>query len=158
MSKGKKWLEANAPVGIDAGVEVSWYFAGMFLATMQSLSFLVRYIEARNELYEIKAGKAVLIEGAVIRNFVDLTDGVFLLAQIVCVVTLLMVIYHYMYHYQGSKMMYLMKRLPDKWEVYRRCLTLPIAGAILMEVWSIVLRMIYYAIYILCTPNQCLPL
>jgi hypothetical protein len=154
----KKRLEAHAPLGIDTGVELALYFAGMFFATMQSLNFLFKYLGARNELYRYIGGEKVLIEGAVIQSFESLAEGAFLFAQILCVVTLLVTIYHYMYHYQGSKMMYLMKRLPDKWEVHRRCLTLPVAGAVLMMVWAFVLRMCYYAIYMLCTPNQCLPL
>lgn len=158
MSKKKSWLEDHAPLGINVHSEVTYYAGGVTVATIQSMGFLFRYGEARRALYEVKAGKPVLIEGAVIKDFASLTENMFLLAVVVCVVTLLASIFYYMYHYQGSKMMYLMKRLPDKWEVYRRCLTLPIAGATLMAVWAFVLRMIYYAIYILCTPNQCLPL
>ncbi len=32
----------------------------------------------------------------------------------------------YYSHYQNSQSVYLMRRLPDKWEYHRRCLTLPL--------------------------------
>lgn len=84
--------------------------------------------------------------------------GVFLFGVMMCGITLFRTGYYYTYHYQGSKMMYLMKRLPDKWEVHRRCWTLPLAGTALLCVWMLVLRMLYFAIYMVCTPSQCLPL
>lgn len=158
MKEKKKWLEKYAPPGIKVSTEIGWYIAGMVFATLHSMLFLIQYISARNELYERKSTGLVLIEGAIIRDFGSLTEGLFLSFQLVCLVTLLVTAYHYFYHYQGSKMMYLMKRLPDKWEVHKRCWTLPIAGFCITIVWMTTLKMIYYAIYLFCTPSQCLPL
>ena len=159
MKEKAKWLEKYAPLGMDVHTELIGYIVSVIVATLLSMiAFFVRYLAARSELYESYAGKIVLIEGAIIKDFASLTKGVFILIVIICVTTLLRAGYYYMYHYQGSIMMYLMKRLPDKWELHRRCLTLPIAGAVIMAVWSLVLRMIYFAIYMLCTPSQCLPL
>lgn len=158
MSEKTKWLENYAPLGIGVSTEVGWFLAGGIAATLHSMMFLLNYISARNELYMRKATGMVLMEGAIIRAFESLTEHVFLTFYLVEIVILLVVVYHYFYHYQGSKMMYLMKRLPDKWELHKRCWTLPIAGAALLGAWMFVLNMLYYAIYILCTPSQCLPL
>ena len=158
MTEKMKGLENYAPLGIDAGKQVGWWLVGVAVATLHSMLFLFRYVDRRADLYHLKAGKRVLIEGAVITDFETLTEGVFLSFYLIGIVTLLVIIYYYFYHYQGSKMMYLMKRLPDKWELYRRCITLPVVGAVLLMVWMLVVRMLYYSIYILCTPSQCLPL
>lgn len=158
MSEKIKWLGKYAPLGINLERELGVYITAAVIATLQSLLFFLNYGNARAELYTDRLGKKVLIEGAVIVEFPYLLEHVFLIGNLVCIVTLLGSIFYYMYHHDGSKMMYLMKRLPDKWEVHRRCLTLPIAGAVLMVVWMYVLKMIYFAIYVFCTPSQCLPL
>ena len=158
MREKTKWLEKYAPLGTDVHSQLMWYVAGVGLATIQSMLFLLRYMSARNALYERYAGKMVLIEGAVIEDFAVLITGTFIVLAIECGILLFYPVFNYMYHYQESKMIYLMRRLPDKWELHRRCLTLPIAGAAILAVWGLVLRMMYFAIYMLCTPSQCLPL
>lgn len=158
MTEMWKWLEKYAPLGIDVRKQAGWWLAGGVFATLHSMLFVLRYIGSRADLYRLKAGKRVLIEGAVITDFETLTEGVFLSFYFVSIVTLLVIIYHYFYHYQGSKMMYLMKRLPEKCELHRRCITLPVTGAVLLMTWMFIVRMLYFSIYILCTPSQCLPL
>ena len=159
MSEKMKWLEKYAPLGIDVDTEFGWYILGVVITTVHSIvQFFINYTNAINDLYTYRAGKRILIEGIIIQDFSGLTEDLFSFSTIICIVTFLTTIYHYMYHYQGSKMMYLMKRLPDKWDLHRRCWTLPIVGTVLMAVWTIILKGIYYAVYILCTPSQCLPL
>jgi len=158
MREKTKWLEKYAPPGIDVSTEVTWFIAGNVVATLRSMMFLLYYLGARGNLYERRASGLVLIEGAMMQGFDSLTEGVFLSMEGVCIIALLMSIYHYFYHYQGSKMMYLMRRLPDKWELHKRCWSLPVAGCCITFVWMTVLKMTYYAIYLLCTPSQCLPL
>lgn len=159
MREKTKWLEKYSPPGIDVSSEVMWYIAGLIIATLQSfIAFLIRYVEELNYLYTDRGGKQVLIEGAVIGDFHNMLNGAYILMFILCVLTLARIIYYYIYHYQGSKMMYLMRRLPDKWEVHKRCFTLPVTGLVLIGIWTMILRMIYFTIYILCTPSQCMPL
>ena len=158
MSEKIKRLEKYAPLGIGVGSQVAWYIVGAVAATLHSMWFLVEYLQARNELYVGTASGLQLIEGAVIKDFVSLAQPVFLSFYIVAIVTFLTAIFFYFYHYDGSNMMYLMKRLPDKRELYRRVLTLPIAGVVVLMLWMIILKALYYAIYIMCTPIQCLPL
>ena len=156
MNEKMKWLEKYAPLGIELGKEINLYIAEVVIATLQSSLFFIRYLWALGDLYMYRGSKKVLIEGAVMQSFDSLTDNVFSFGIIVCVATLMMAFVHYAYHYQGSKMMYLMKRLPNKWDVHRRVWTLPIVGCVLMALWMLVLRMIFFAVYILCTPSQCL--
>lgn len=158
MREKTKWLEKYAPLGIGVDKQVTAFLAGLVVSTLHSMWFLLRYGEARRELYTRTSSGLKLMEGAIIRDFSDLTENVFLTFYVVMIVTFLTVIFFYFYHYEGSKMMYLMKRLPDKWELYRRVITLPVAGTIILLVWMTMLKMLYYSIYVICTPSQCLPL
>ena len=157
MGKKWKWLAKYAPLGIPYEKHIRGFLALVASATMCTMFFFLQYSNALERLYVYRAGKKVLKEGAIIDSFGQITEGLFLMGYAISVAVLLMVIYYYLYHYQGSKMMYLMKRLPDKWDVHRRCITLPVTGAVLMAVWMKVLEMLYYAIYIIFTPSQCLP-
>jgi len=158
MSEKWKWLEKYAPLGIGVEKHINGFWAIFGCATGYSMLFFIQYGNALDRLYTYKAGKKVLMEGAIIDSFEQITSGLFLMGYASSIAVLLMIIYYYLYHYQGSKMMYLMKRLPDKWDVHKRCMTLPVTGAVLMVVWMMILKMIYYAIYIIFTPSQCLPL
>lgn len=156
--KRNKWMEKYAPPGIDVATEKGWYLAGLVVATLWSMWFFIQYLNERNALFEYKNGQPRLIEGAMMCSFEQLMEYRFWLFQVVLVSMLFMVVYHYFYHYQGSKMMYLMRRLPDKWELHRRCVALPIIGAVITVLCMVGLRVLYFAVYIFCTPQQCLPL
>ena len=158
MEEKMKWLEKYAPLGIGVKNQVTAYFAGVITATVYSMWFILRYISARNELFENVRGEQKLIEGAVMRDFNMLTQNLFWGFVIMIIVTLFTGVFFYFYHYEGSKMIYLMKRLPDKGELWRRCVTLPIVGTVILVVWMIIVRLLYFVIYVFCTPAQCLPL
>lgn len=55
--------------------------------------------------------------------------------------------YHYYYHLQGSKSLYLMKRLPQKGAFLRRIVTLPIILTIVTLIYVIILLTYYIYIY-----------
>jgi uncharacterized membrane protein YqhA len=71
---------------------------------------------------------------------------------------LALIVYHYAYHYQGSKSIYLMKRLPNRWEMHRRCITLPLLAALICLIAAIAFLLIYFGIYMVFTPKECLTL
>ena len=147
-----------APPGIPLRSEVTYYIVGMVVSTLWTLLFILRYLQARAELFVYENGNWKLMEGAVMEAFPILTENLFELFLIVWIYTAVIAVYHYFYQYQGSKMMYLMRRLPDRWELHRRCLFLPIMGLAVSVLYSTLLKILYYAIYMLFTPSQCLPL
>ena len=63
----------------------------------------------------------------------------------------------YFYHYEGSRSIYTMKRLPNPWELWRRCLAVPLCTIVLCAVLALLLLGIYYLVYLHCTPAGCLP-
>ena len=76
----------------------------------------------------------------------------------VCCIVVCVLLFDYLYYYQGSKSIYLMRRLPNRWEMHRRSITLPFAAFVIAVMTEIALWLLYYGIYLVCTPAQCLPL
>ena len=68
------------------------------------------------------------------------------------------VLSHYrLFRSRGSRADYTMRRLPDRWDLHRRCLALPAAGIVGALSLQGLLGILYYFVYILVTPRQCLP-
>lgn len=152
------WMKNYAPPGLDIEKEETSWVACMVLATCWCMRFLFRYLDYRSQLFEIRGSRKILIEGAKMPNFEFLTKDLFEVFGVVLIFCALTIVYHYYYHYQGSKMMYLMRRLPNKWEVHLRCFTLPVVAGVITILYMLVLRLLFFAIYYWCTPIQCLVL
>ena len=60
---------------------------------------------------------------------------------------------HYVYHWKGSRSIYLMRRLPNPWELHRRCLTLPALGIVFFLIFGAAEMFIMYGIYLLAAPD-----
>ena len=150
-------LSRYAPVGMKLHMEKTVWGLGLGASLVYSGLFLLRFADACGELYEYKGVDRVLIEGAKIERFGVLLGNGLVGFAITAVVMLLFSIYHYLYHFQDSKSIYLMRRLSDRWELSRRCLTLPVAAAVLSLAAAVVLLGFYFGIYLLFTPKGCLP-
>lgn len=152
------WMEKYAPPGINLAQEVLYWVMTMTVSTFWTMSFLYNYHQHLQSLYETRGSKRILVEGAMMPTFEALTENLFEIFFLVVAYCVIIAAYHYFYHYQGSKMMYLMKRLPNKWEVHIRCLILPVSACGIAMIYMVLLKAIYYAIYLFCTPSKCLPL
>ena len=157
MNEEKSWLDKYAPVGVNLAQEVLGYVMAATFSVAYSSLFLGRYMEARDEMYEWVNGKKVLIDGAMMPRFETLIDGCFIVFVIALIGMASVTIYHYLYHYQGTKSIYVMRRLENKWELHRRCITLPIAAMLITAMIAVVLYFVYQGIYLMLTPQQCLP-
>ena len=134
-----------------------WYWG---IAVGWSCSYLIKYMTARSNLYEYVLSGLVLREGAVMPKFsmlvqegMDSRYGFWGFYWLMVV----MIVVNYLHYYQGSKSIYLMRRLPDSWELHRRCLAVPVAGLLGALSLQGLLGVLYYLIYIWVTPRQCLP-
>ena len=102
MSEKMKWLEKYAPLGIGVVNQVMSYLVGLVIATVYSMWFIIRYISARNALFEYVRGERKLIEGAVIQDFGILTENLFWGFVIMMIVTILTAVFFYFYHFCSS--------------------------------------------------------
>lgn len=149
-------IEKYFPAGIDRRQEIKWIVIGLSASFIYSLEFFIFLSNRYYSLFTMRGKKLVLTEGAVMPDFVEVLGssltGFWLVA--LCMVALFA--YHYVYHYQGSKSIYLMKRLPNRWELWRRCVALPALSAAAALCLAGLLLLIYLGIYLLVTPKTCL--
>lgn len=147
------------PMGIE-GAD-SWRRLGVWLAAGSAWSvlfFIGAYLDAYDNLFLHQDGfRTVLRQGAVMPGFFGILSGSETVFLVVCSLMPFWALYYYSYHYTGSKSIYLMRRLPDGWDLHRRCLALPGAGLLGALSLQGVLGLLYYLIYIFVTPRQCLP-
>ena len=149
-------LSRYAPLGINVRSEWQGYVAGLAVAVVYSMIYLLRYFNARENLYEWTRKGRELIEGAVMPDFAELMDGTLLVFLAIALTMMGLAIYHYIYHRLDTKSYYVMRRLPSRWELHRRCLTLPVIGLLICGAAALIVTLIYYWIYMGCTPEECL--
>ncbi len=155
--KLKAVLERCAPLGIDLNAELRWLAVGGIANTVASaFQFLGSYVTSRRALYLWDGGSRILNPRGVMPDFACILGrslngflvlGVFMVA---------IAGYHYAYHFHGSKSIYLMRRLPKRLELARRCLTLPLLGIVACILSAFILLLIYFGIYMAFTPSVCL--
>lgn len=159
MNNKHCFIKNNTPPGIRAEQEIKGFLVVLALAAGISLLFFLRLWSAYEALFEWTEEQRVLREGAVMADFSGLlglgTFSGFLLAVWVPPVT---AICHYRYYYQDSKSIYLMRRLPKRFELHKRALVLPFLELLFVVITVFLLVVFYYTIYLLVTPAQCLVL
>lgn len=149
-------LKRLAPLGIDLWLELRWFAAGIFAAAVYSLGFFIKFEMNRDRLFLWDGVKRVLNTSAIMPDFADILGGSLNGFLVLALATVALAGYHYAYHFQGSKSIYLMKRLPNGWELPRRCLGLPLLGIALGALSAGLLFVLYFAVYMVFTPSVCL--
>ena len=148
-------LARYAPIGFPLKKERTLFGFGYGLSIGISLQFLTRYADEKLILKYFSSDFSV--SERMMPDITYLLKNCFLGFQILALFMIFFALYHYAYHFIGSKSIYLMRRLPTKGELLKRCITLPIFGAVLCFVTALLLLLIYYSYYMLATPKQYLP-
>lgn len=145
------------PLGVNGKKVRNGVLIALGLGVLISFGFFGRLIDAWDELYEWVGRTRVLRQGAVMPGYRTLLQGSFwgLGAVAACMAGLAGGFYAS--HYQGSRSIYTMRRLPKRWELWRRCLTVPAAAVLCCLLLALLLRFVYFGIYLLVTPEGCLP-
>jgi hypothetical protein len=156
MRMKRDW-ERLAPPGIGEEAEIKWILSGMALSLLYSLRFLLAYFSAREALFEWVGRDKLLIPGAMMPDFAQLLDGSLIGFGILMLCMVPLAVYHYAYHFQGSRSVYLMRRLPRRSELHRRCLALPALAALACALAAAALLLAYFGLYRAATPQVCLP-
>ena len=155
--KVKEWLDRNTPCGFPWDrVLKSCSWTAIF-GTLWSLTFFASYNNFYGRLFDSWGnGTRILKDGAIMAEFTTIIDGKLIFFRLLVIAMVFLVGYQYNYHFQGSKSIYLMKRLPRRSELWRRCLVFPVTLALISEAFAIALRMIFFAYYMIRTPEVCL--
>lgn len=132
--------ERHCPPGFDVKLELSMFAGALIISCLWSLSYIASFLDAVHYLGEWERH---------IPYFYELLRKSFFCFPIALAFMLASVILNYAHYYSGSKSIYLMRRLPNRWELHRRSLELPILAAALTLISAAVLLFIYYGIYML---------
>ncbi len=149
-------LTRHLPCGFPAKMEENLLGGMLGTAIGLTIPLLVRIFSAKGDLYTYRGTKKVLLKGAVMVDFIDLVEYAFLGFFLAILLSLALGLYHYAYHYQDSKSIYLMRRLPKTFELHRRCWSVPVAAALAIAAVMILLFLLYFALYLAITPEGCL--
>lgn len=150
------------PMGRERSQFITGGYIALVVAGCRSLGFIGNYLDARRALYTGWVGGSfhearMLIPGAVIRPFSWVVQDCFRLFPVFWLFMALEVLACYACHKQDSMSIYLMRRLPDKWELHRRCWGRPLIFTGLSLLLILALTGLYFVIYLLFTPVECLP-
>lgn len=148
-------LDRFAPPGMDTSRQRWAVVSVIVISLFFSISFLVEYAE---KLRELRANmEDPVYAGMTMTPFRDLIVFPMLMFRMAPVVPLLNIPGNYLYFYQETKSIYVMKRLRSSLELHLRCLVLPIAGMFLVIGAGCIVYLFYYLIYYFCTPEIFLP-
>ena len=157
--KRKRTLADLVPPGAkfkrDLGLLALWF--ALFVLLGSFLIFVIRYENARSRLYEDVLGRRLLRSGAQIDPLAEILSGTFRLAVVYGILTFVNIAGNYMTFYRESKSSYLMRRIPDRWELPRRCAAVPLIGLAAGMILTAVLICLCNLIYFKATPPQCIP-
>ena len=147
----------RVPPGESASRQWVWCFVGNVVAALYSFRFLAQYLEARGELYYGYGKEAVLIEGARMTAFSDLMEGALYGFPIAALWMLCFIPFYLASFYQGSRSIYLMRRLPSHGELWRRTASLPLYCFAATVAACALTALVWLGVYWLATPQAALP-
>ncbi|MBO5352843.1 MAG: hypothetical protein J6A77_06050 [Lachnospiraceae bacterium] len=157
----KRWfpefMKRFAPPGMDTDRQINGYLTGLFLMLLFSVDYFVRYQNAwRGLFYWPEEGEKILIPGAVMPDFSEMLGESLRGFFLYCLILLAAVVWNYLYYYQGSRSIYLMKRLPNPMERHKRAWVLPLLAVGLTLAAAFVVLVLYFEFYMIVTPKQCI--
>ena len=152
----KNWLERRIPLGCDAAAEQRWLIWGAVIGFLVNLRFPLMYYSARQRLFPVINGRRVFLEGTKIEPFGKILGFSLWGCLLAAAAMVFLASWHYSCHFRGSKSIYTMRRLPERWELAKRCLTVPVIAAVVYLLEAAVLLGLDFAIYRLATPAQAL--
>ena len=152
-------FERFAPPGYDWKGELKWLMLGLIAAFIWTFGFVIRFGSELNDLYIYDSflGKRFLREGSVMAPYLSVVGESFKGFSVFAVLMIAVGIMHYMYFFRGSKSIYTMRRLKRRSEIWLRCVITPLVWVIICIVFALIVLAIDFVIYILATPDACLP-
>jgi len=145
------------PPGMEIKGFVQFFVTGFLLAGLYADLFFIGFGNALDNLYHYPKGEKTLIPDAVMKDFYELLDGAYMGYILLAVFSVMMIFFNYIYYFQnGSKSIYLMKRLPNASELHKRSLVLPISMAVISILGAFLCIVILFVIYMIFTPSQCI--
>lgn len=122
---------------------------GIFHAELQeTLNILCVWQDATQRIFP---------PGRMMHDFVTLLHGVWPLFWVPLVTAVILGVVNRHGFSQGSKAVYLMRRLPDRWEYPRRCFALPLLTLLLGMALTVLVLLACWGLYTHFTPEYAIP-
>ena len=148
-------LERLVPPGFGLRFELQFFLTGLICSAVYSTLYLLRLANARDNLFAYSMGSGrILLPDAQMPAFTELLADSFSWFGVLAAVAVIFAVWHYAYHWQGSKSIWLMRRLPDRWVLHRRCLILPALELAACALCTLVLFWLYFGLYVWLTPEE----
>lgn len=141
-----KYIPPGFPIHTEFGV----WLGGMIFSVLYSFSFFASFSETK----KILSIHQELQQETIMPDFVDILDISLAGFLVMAFCMLIFIFIHHVYYYQGSKSIYLMRRLPTRFELIKRNITLPILAAVSCLLIAFLFLLIYFAYYMLATPKD----
>lgn len=156
-SRFDRWLAARLPAGFRPRTEI-WKNLALIAgaSVIYLIWFIEEYVSRHSKLYSWEGGDLILIPGTVMDDFGECIQHIRWVVAAIVLWALIQGVNFCLYHIQKSKSIYLMRRLPDRWELTRRCwsLTLMMVGLALVT-YGLLLG-VSWGLYVLFTPPECM--
>lgn len=150
-------LKRLNPAFADSRKEAGWLILALVTAVgWNGIHFLLKYLRQLSRLYRVTGTRRVLLPGAQMVPFGDVIRGGGTFYPVLLIGAAALALEHYLGHYRGSKSVYLMRRLPDRWEYHRRCLAVPVLTVLAAAAAFGLQTGLHYLCYLLLTPKGCL--
>lgn len=152
-------IKKLAPPGINLHSEFMTWCAGLVLALLYSMRFMIAFGNERSDMYwyDSVTGVRYITKGFVMPDFAELAEGSLYGFFFVAVCVLFAAVYHCTYYSSnGSRALYLVKRLPDRSYLLKTCVTLPLLAAIATLLIAFIVLLANFGLYMLLTPEECL--
>ena len=128
--------EKHTPPGFDYETERSIFVAALIISILWSLGFFSRFLD---EVHYVNVAPTPY--------FYEVLGNAFFCFPIAIALMLSSIAMNYAHYHSGSKSIYLMRRLPNRWERHRRCIEIPLASAAITLLTAILIFFIYYFFY-----------
>jgi len=150
-------LERYAPPGYELKTELSYILFLSVASLLVSFMFFLRFREAYNLLFDFENGVKVLLPNAQMPDFGTLSNAPFSSFRTLWVWTFFFIRNHYRYINVETKSIYLMLRLPNRFEYHMRCWAIPLAFILLSYLVMILLKITYFTYYLNMIPLSAWP-
>ncbi|MBQ3089707.1 MAG: hypothetical protein IJD21_03990 [Oscillospiraceae bacterium] len=143
-------LDRHCPAGMGSSTAVAYYTTTFLLGSFYAaVNYSLQIQRLRRMAWDITSGR----HEVALPTFHATVEQALFPFLLFALGGLVLVGLNYLYHYQGSRSIYLMRRLPRRWELLRRCTTLPLAGGVLLLVWALLLALLFRPFYLAILPE-----
>ncbi len=153
-----KRIKLSVPPGFPVETEQKLFYTALVLAELWSLGFVFRFGTAQRGCYLWRGENRYLRPDAVMPPFFQIVGSAAAGFGVAALCMAALILWHLHYYYEGSRSIYLMRRLPRRSTLPASILVSPLCRAAIILLAGIATLLIYALIYQLFTPPLCVPL